>query len=148
MRLIQWPFFLLAGVVCAACTTQDMVSCNGKARFSEYPDSLFFALKSACDGPAQTFARPSENTVECREYLPPEPTASIILTYDGVPDRLPQLVISFQTEPDSPGYLVENDVYIDVPQKSGPSLQVRQKDARMNRILNDLYRSSGGVPEP
>ncbi len=137
----------LLSVVVAGCATQDLASYTGKARFAEYPDSLFLALQSACEGKAQEFTRPTSSTVECREYLPPEATASIILTYDGVPEELPQLVIQFQTRADTLGYIVENDVFLDVPQKSGPSLRVRQKDARLDRILNDLYRRAGGVPE-
>lgn len=130
-----------------ACTTQDMVQSTGKARFADYPDSLITALQRACDSPSQTFLRPTLNSVECRELLPPEPTAAIILTYDGTPEDLPELVIHFQTRADGPGFVVENEVFLHVPQKKGPALKVRQSDAGLNRMLDALYTRAGGVPE-
>ncbi|MDU9003750.1 hypothetical protein [Sedimentitalea todarodis] len=147
MRPVPAPFYFLLVVVLIGCETQDMVTSNAKARFASYPDSLIAALESACAGPAQTFLRPTPDAIECREYLPPEPTAAIILTYDGTTSDLPQLVIRFQTNEDTPGYLVENDVYLSVPQKSGAPLHVRQRDPRLNRVVNALYQRSGGVPE-
>lgn len=148
MRPVPAPFYLLLAVVMIGCETQDMVVSNAKARFTSYPDSLIAALESACTGPAQTFMRPTRDSIECREYLPPEPTAAIILTYNGVTSDLPQLVIRFQTQEDTPGFLVENDVYLNVPQKSGAPLHVRQQDPRLNRVVNALYQRSGGTPEP
>ncbi len=146
------PFALipaLLGVVTSACAPQDMGSTSGKARFAAYPAQLLAALESACNGPAQTFVRPTPDSVECREFLPPPSTAAIILTYDGTPEDLPQLVIRFQTRPDAPGYLVENQVYLNVPRKRGAPLHVRQDDhPRLNRALNALYRRTGGVPVP
>jgi hypothetical protein len=108
---------------------------------------LIEAFKSACSGPAQSFHRPEPDLYECREYLPPEPTAAIILNFDGTPEDLPQLVIRFRTRPDGTDFLVQNDVFLKVPQKTGVPLQVRQNDQRMLRTLNLLYRRAGGVPE-
>ena len=139
------PVLILAFL--GACTGQIASVSTGKARFAEYPDALFAALKTACDGPAQSFARPEPDLVECREYLPPGPTAAIILKYDGTIRDLPQLVIRFRARADDSGYLVENEVFLNVPQKSGAPLHVRQDDARVGRTLNALYRHSGGVPE-
>lgn len=147
MRPVPAALGLLLTVVISTCTTQDIVASNAKARFAAYPDSLVEALESACAGPAQTFLRPTPDSIECREYLPPEPTAAIILTYDGIPSDLPQLVIRFKTQSDTQGYLVENDVYLNVPQKSGAPLHVRQQDPRLNRVVKALYRRAGGVPE-
>ena len=130
-----------------ACATQDVAPPSGKARFNAYPDALYAAFESACSGPAQTFSRPEAGVVECREFLPPEPTAAIILNFDGTPEKLPQLVIRFRTRKDDPGYLVENDVYLNVPQKSGGPIEVRQNDSRLLRRLDTLYRRAGGVPE-
>ena len=134
-------------VLLGACTGQVASVSSGKARFAEYPDALFAALKTACDGPAQSFSRPEPDLVECREYLPPEPTAAIILKYNGTIQDLPQLVIRFRARTDNSGYLVENEVFLNVPQKSGAPLHVRQTDLRVNRTLDALYRHSGGVPE-
>ena len=89
---------LLPIVALAACTTQDVGTPSGKAHFAAYPDSLFDAFESACGGPAQSFRRPEPDMVECREYLPPEATAALILSFDGTTEALPELVIRFRAE--------------------------------------------------
>lgn len=138
---------ILLGVVLAGCATQDVVVSSGKARFADYPDSLIKEVQAVCSRPAQTFSRPDRDSMECREYLPPKPTAAIILAYDGNPQDLPQLVVRFQTRADTPGYLVQNDVFLLVPQKQGAPLRIRQTDADLSRMLNALYTRAGGVPE-
>ncbi len=102
-----WALFLVCLV---GCTTQDVAPATGDARFSDYPETLITAFRAACEGPAQTFSNPKPNLFECEEYLPPEPTAAIILNYDGTTDDLPVLVIRFRTTKESAGYLVENDL--------------------------------------
>lgn len=124
-----------------------MGALTGAARFSDYPSQLFAAFELACSSPAQTYRRHADDHVECREYLPPTETAAIILNYDGTPQDLPQLVFGFRTSRDTEGYLVRNEVYLNVPQKQGPALRVNQRDPRFDRMLADLYRRSGGVPE-
>lgn len=130
----------------AACAVQEAPTSSGKARFAEYPELLIAAFESSCTGPAQTFSRPERDLLECREYLPPEPTAAIILNYDGTTKDLPQLVVQFRTRADGTGYLVENSVFLTVPQKSGPPLRVEREDARLSRTLDRLYRRAGGTP--
>lgn len=118
-----------------------------KARFTHYPDSLLNAFRSACSQPAQSYSRLDADTVECREYLPPEATAAIILNFDGTHEELPELVIRFRTEAADTGYLVENDVFIHVPRRNGPALNVRRNDPHLKRTLGRLYTYSGGVLE-
>lgn len=134
-------------LVLTACATQDVVALSGKARFADYPDELMEAIESACTGPAQTFRRPEPALVECREFLPPATTAALILQYDGTPEDLPELVIQFRTQKGADGVVVENDVYVNVPQKAGAPRQVRRVDPRLNRTLAKLYERAGGVPE-
>lgn len=134
-------------MVLAGCATQDAEVLTGKARFPDYPDSLILAFQSACEGPAQTFSRPEPDLVECREYLPPETTGAIILNYGGTIEKLPELVIQFRTSADGSDYLVQNDVFVNVPQKTGKPVRVRQHDVQLTRTLNALYRRAGGVPE-
>lgn len=137
-------------LICAllgACATQDVGVSSGKARFTEYPEALFAAFQSACGGPAQSFAQPSSDLVECREYLPPETTAAIIFSFNGTPEDLPELVIRFRAEESEPGYVVQNDVFLNVPQRGGLPLQVRRTDPQLNRTLDALYERAGGVPE-
>lgn len=139
--------YLLPIVVLGACTTQDVVVSSGKARFAEYPVALIDALESVCGGPAQSFVRSDPDIVECREFLSPETTAALILNFDGTPEDLPEQVIRFSTQVEPTGYLVENDVFLNVPQKTGRALQVRKPDARLNRTLDALYERAGGIPE-
>lgn len=139
------PSLLL--VVLMGCTTQDVVEPSGNARFPEYPTDLIAAFKAACAEPSQTFLQPTREVVECREFLPPEPTAAIILSFDGTPADLPQLVIRFRTRQDAPGYLVESDVFLNIPQQSGEPLELRQEDPALGRTLANLYKRSGGSPE-
>ncbi len=142
MRLLG----LLPVVVIAGCATQDVATHTGKAQFSAYPDALFEVFESTCTGPAQTFDRPQPDMVECREYLPPDATAALILSFDGTTEKLPELVIRFQAEPADKGYLVQNDVFVSVPQKDGKKLQVRREDQKLMRALDRLYLRAGGVP--
>ncbi|MEX0284416.1 MAG: hypothetical protein AB3N23_07365 [Paracoccaceae bacterium] len=141
-------FRLLPVVVIAGCTTQDVAQPTGRAMFQSYPDALFEAFESACGGPAQTFNRPNPDVVECREYLPPEATAALILSFDGTTEDLPELVIRFQAQAADAGYLVENDVFVSVPQKDGRRVQVRREDHKLMRTLDKLYERAGGVPSP
>ena len=134
-------------LVLASCAPQDVAVSSGKARFASYPDTLLAAFETACTGPAQQFSRIDDDLVECREYLPPEPTAALILGYNGTTEDLPQLVIRFRTIANATGYLVENDVFVNVPQKSGDPIHVYQKDSRTLRRLDQLYLRAGGIPE-
>ncbi|MBI6629099.1 hypothetical protein [Pontibaca salina] len=138
------PLILVALTACVPPVDDSSI---GVARFASYPDDLFTALELACSSPAQTFLRLSENRVECREYLPPEPTAALILSHDGTQEDLPQLVIRFDAHADTLGWLVENDVFLNVPRRSSSALELRERDPRMTRTLNALYRRAGGVPE-
>jgi hypothetical protein len=141
MRLLFVPFVALLG----ACSAALPPPSSGKARYDAYPETLLAAFRSACTGRAQSFVRPSDGIAECREFLPPEATAAIILSFDGTAEDLPELVIRFETLADSEGYLVSNDVFLNVPQKSGDPLQVRQTDPRLTRAFDALYQRTGGT---
>ncbi|MBB97352.1 MAG: hypothetical protein CML68_22465 [Rhodobacteraceae bacterium] len=125
-----------------------MVS-SGRARFSAFPEPLYAAFRAACEGPAQNYRRPEPGFAECRELLPPDTTAAVILSYDGTLDDLPELVISFTTsEPlDGVGFVVQNDIFLNVPRRGAQELQVRLPDERLDRTINALYRKAGGTPE-
>lgn len=131
----------------AACAPQYVGPSSGKARFSEYPETLFDSFRSSCTGPTRTYKASGPNKAECFEFMPPRITAAFILEYTGVPEDLPQLVIRFQAEPQSDSYLVKNDVYVNVPQRSGGPRQVPYDDPKLRRQLDLLYIRAGGVPE-
>ncbi|WP_333685178.1 hypothetical protein [Pontibaca methylaminivorans] len=120
---------------------------GSRARFDSYPHLLFTAVEMACSSPAQHFQRPERDRVECREYLPPEPTAALILMHDGTPEDLPQVVMRFDTRAEASGWLVENDLFVNVPRRGTTALELRDAEAPPRRTLHRLYRDAGGRPE-
>ncbi|MEX0349561.1 MAG: hypothetical protein AB3N15_09050 [Paracoccaceae bacterium] len=112
----------------------------------EYPTQLFDVFETACNGPAYTFTRVSKDVYECRELLPPPEAAATILTYDGYPEDLPQLVIRFSASDATPGYLVDAELFLNVPQKEGLPQRVVPGDPRINRRMSRLLSMAGGVP--
>ncbi len=139
--------FAAGMLMLGACAPQDLEPPHTKARFSSYPRDLLGAFESACTGPANLYSEPADGVAECREYLPPDPTAALILQYDGTPEDLPQMVIQLRTRADTPGFLVEHDVYLNVPQKTGADIQIREYDTELHRTLEQVFIRAGGVPE-
>ena len=126
----------------AACTPQDIGPASGKARFSEYPAPFFEIFRISCSGPTRTFRSAGRGSAECRELMPPELTAAFILEYSGTPDDLPRLVIRFRARDDGQSYLVSNDVFVNIPQRSGAPRQVPFQDARLRRELEKQVKST------
>ncbi len=143
-------FFALTVLAVAGCTPingeADPVDGRTEARFTERPDHLFAALEETCTKPADTFVRKSPDQVQCRTFLPPKPTAAIILNYDGTIRDLPELVVQLSGQVDADSYVLENSYFLEVPQLRGPTLQVRQGDRRVERRMISLLRAAGGVP--
>ncbi len=135
-------------MLAAACAPQHDVVSSGQARFSEFPEPLYAAVQAACAGPAQSFSRPEPGIIECRELLSPDVTAAVILGLDGTIEDLPELVIRFSaTEAlDGIGYMVKNDIFLNVPRKDASTARVGLEDRRMSRTINALYRKAGGTP--
>ena len=145
-RLMRRLMALLLAVP-GACATQGSTDFSYTARFPEFPGHLYRALEESCSEPAQKYQRFSRNHAECREYLEPEATAAIILSYDGTPEDLPQLIMRFKSWADGQEFLLRTDAYLNVPQKSGGPIHVVFPSGQFNRTLKQLYRLSGGVPE-
>lgn len=135
-------------MLAAACAPQHDVVSSGRARFLDFPEPLYAAFREACEGPAQSFSRPEDGIVECRELLSPDVTAAVILSLDGTIEDLPELVIRFTaTEAlDGLGYVVKNDIYLNVPRKDATTARVDLEDRRMSRTIDALYRKAGGIP--
>jgi hypothetical protein len=141
------PLMPLMFAVLGACATQGGGNSSSTARFPEFPAKIFSALQRTCSKPAQQYTRVSQNVAECREYLEPEATAAIILTYDGTTDDLPQLVLRMVAQADGPEYLLTTNAYLNVPQKNQGAIRVVYPSPHFDRTLGKLYRQSGGVPE-
>lgn len=131
-----------------ACAPQDIEPSSGKARFSEFPEPLFAAFRESCTGPARTFRSSGRNNAECMELMPPYLTAAFILDYTGITEDLPRLVIRFQAEPDAGSFVVQNDLFVNVPQREGAPRQIPFESQNLRRQLDVLYVNAGGVPEP
>ena len=141
-------FFALICLFCVqACVTQDVAAISQRARFPEYPTTLFDAVEAVCTEPADVFRKPDRNTVECRSYLSPDATAAVLVIYDGTLDDLPQMVLRFEAEPQLPDYVVEFGAFLNVPRKEGPAVRVVHRDAAVNRRMQQVMRSAGGTPE-
>lgn len=140
-------FLILLLCVPGACATPMDQTTSRTARFPNYPTELFAAFKKSCSEPAQTFLRQGPNQRECREFLPPEPTALAILKYDGHTDDLPQLVIRISTRPDAKEHLVTIETYLDVPQKSGGSVHVIFPSPQYDWQMASLFEMAGGIAQ-
>ena len=138
---------LLAALALAGCATPAPETESGKARFSGYPQALFDAFRESCAGPARDFVSTDRHTVECRELMPPDLTASVLLAYDGTLEDLPRLVVRFRAQAQQTSYLVTNEVFVNVPQREGSAVRILFNDRKLTRDLARLYTSAGGVPE-
>ncbi len=133
-------------VIFVACTTQEVGPISRSAQFPEFPEDLFDAFKAACTDPAEEFSQISRRSRECRQFLPPEATAYLILNFDGYPQKLPQSVMRLTATENQSGFRVDAEMYLIVPQKDGSTLKVPVESKALDRKLSDLYRVSGGTP--
>ena len=138
-----WSLPVMAVVV--ACTSQDLDGFSRSAAFQEFPENLFAAFEAACADPGQEFTRVEQGTFECRQLLPPETTAYLILNFDGYPQKLPKSVIQLSSTQTTQGYRVDADMFLLVPQKSGRTLKIAVKSPTLDRKLARLYRVAGGT---
>ncbi|SEK06832.1 hypothetical protein SAMN05444007_1179 [Cribrihabitans marinus] len=133
--------FLLGG-----CVAQDVGPVAPSARFEDPPTRFLEAFEASCIGPAREFRELSTGALECREFMAPAATAAAIVEYDGYPQDLPQLVIRFLASEDAPGYRVDSELFLNVPQRTGLARRIAPSDPRITRQINRLYRAAGGEP--
>ncbi|MGI9370849.1 MAG: hypothetical protein ACR2O2_18635 [Ruegeria sp.] len=133
-------------VIFVACTTQDVGPVSRSAQFPEFPKDLFDAFKAACADPSEEFSQINRKSRECRQFLPPEATAYLILNFDGYPQKLPQSVMRLTATENQSGFRVDADMYLTVPQKDGSTLKVPVESKALDKKLSQLYRVSGGTP--
>ncbi len=129
-----------------ACSPQEQPFSSRSAQFGEYPKRLFDTFKVSCDGPGENFAQVSAGVFECRETLPPDATAFLILNYDGFPQKLPQSVRRMSSEKNSQGYRVDADLYFLIPQQNGSTVKVPVESEALDQELTSLFRFFGGTP--
>lgn len=135
---------LLALIV--SCTAQETPFASRSAQFPEYPESLFNTFKTDCAGPGDSYIKTGANSFECRETLPPEATAYLILSFDGYPQNLPQIVTRLSSTKNQTGYRVDADLYFLVPQKNGRTLRIPVESKDLDQDFSRLYSNFGGTP--
>lgn len=135
--------------VIVACTQQTTPSPGShRAQFSAYPQNLLSSFATDCSGPGDTYVQTGRASFECRELLPPQASAVLILNYDGSPQDLPEIVTRLKAAKNAAGYLVDANVFFRVTQKDGTALVVPIEGKDLNRDLSALYTRYGGVPVP
>ena len=144
MRLVLLPICVLL----TACSAMKAPVPTGQARYDSYPTTLIAAFRMACTGDADSLFERENGVLECRQFMPPEPTAATILYYDGTPEDLPQVVLQLQAIPDEAGFFVSNDVFLRVPQKSGQILKVPVSTNEVDRAFEKIYERTGGTVQP
>ncbi|WP_420863266.1 hypothetical protein [Algirhabdus cladophorae] len=141
--------YVVALLSIAGCTTQDTQLARQNpstafAQFSDYPGVLFTAAETTCSRPYETLIRTSKTKLRCEALPPPTVMAQIILAYDGTLDDLPRYVLEFSADQNPQGYLAKAVFYLDVPQRSGPTIHVKFADPDLRKNLDRLLEGSGG----
>ena len=129
-----------------ACAPQDVGPSSRSAQFDQYPKQLFDLFEISCSGPGETFRKVGTHSFECRELLPPETAAYLILNYDGYPQDLPDSVMRLTSTQTAGGYKVDASLFFNVPQKSGGTVEVPVESKELDRTIAALYRELGGAP--
>lgn len=141
------PFrFLPALALLVACSQQDAPPASRSAQFDQHPDRLFDTFETGCSGPGETFRKVSKRTYECREFLPPETTAYLILNYSGDPQDLPQSVMRLTSTRNEAGYRVDARIFFNVPQRTGATVEIPVESKALDQALGALYQRMGGSP--
>lgn len=140
LRLL--PVFALT----VSCTTQEAPTPSRSAQFSDYPQNLFNSFETDCAGPGDNYQKTGQGSFECRELLPPDTTAFLILNYDGLPQKLPQIVTRLSSIKNQLGYRVDADLFFLIPQKTGKTLKVPVQSSALDRDFSRLYTNFGGDP--
>ncbi len=143
MRFLSW-LPLMALIV--SCTSQETPLASRSAQFPEYPQRLFSTFKTDCAGPGDKYIKTGADIFECRETLPPEATAYLILSFDGYPQNLPQIVTRLSSTKNQTGYRVDAELFFLVPQKSGRTLRIPVESKDLDRNFSRLYTDFGGTP--
>ncbi|SEP56515.1 hypothetical protein [Thalassovita taeanensis] len=117
-----------------------------RARFDSFPPRLAPAVEAACNRPEQRVIYPTPELIECRTLMPPDPTGSLIMAYDGTLTDLPETVIRFHSTSDADGLILAVSFFIDVPQASGGHLFVALRSPALTRRFTAILRELGGTP--
>lgn len=140
-----WQLFPALALI-VACTPQVAPTPTKSAQFDTFPERLFETFETECDGLAEQFEKIGNQVFECRELLPPETTAFLILNYDGYPQDLPKSVMRMTSTKNASGYRVDAELYFNVPQKQGPAVKVPVESKALDTAIGALFQRMGGTP--
>ncbi|WP_299946238.1 hypothetical protein [uncultured Ruegeria sp.] len=140
-------FFLVPlALLIVSCTSQETPPASRSAQFSGYPQNLFNSFKTDCAGPGDQYVKIGTGSFECRETLSPEATAYLILSFDGYPQDLPEIVTRLSSSRNQNGYRVDAELFFMVPQKGGSTLRIPIESEELDRDFSRLYTNFGGTP--
>ncbi len=158
MRSARFPLIGLVAAALAGCAPAPAVeqaaspALGGplpgqwEAFYAVWPDRLLAGARAACRGPGSTLEAPDRGTVTCRSLPPPDLAASLILTFGGTVEALPEHVITFRAEPQGQGYRVTIDSVVIVPRPAGPPVEVRFDMSEFDRAVAAAVDATGGLP--
>ena len=149
IKSLVFAVAVLSGCAEPAPLAQDRVRAAAqghRALFPTYPTELFDAFSVYCTGTTRSFKMKTDGTAQCDDYLPPEPTAKVILRYNGIVSDLPKMIITLQSRETDDGYVVTNRNFLNVPQSDGRAVQVVFANRNTEKQIRDLFRMAGGKP--
>lgn len=157
-RAPRFPALLVLVALLAGCATprpqfaapvtsvQDLPATQ--AVFATTPMALTAGLAAACTRPGDRLVRISARSSECRSLMPPDAAAWAILTYDGVIEALPELVVNFTSRETEAGQALAIRTFLRVPQRRDAPKLIAIEDRSLTRRLQTAMARNGGTPLP
>ena len=146
-------FPVLAGLVCLACTPQDVAVAPEdslripvrKAYFETNPSVLHEVFRSGCNGPGDTYSEPDWQTARCTILPSPEGAAFLLIEFDAGLE-LPKLVVQKVTRRSGDGYEVEMSYFARIRSKEGALQRVYMAREQLDRQIDMILVNTGGTP--
>ena len=116
-----------------------------RAFFPSDPSALHAAFRMGCTNPGDAFTQPNRTTARCTLLPSPEGAAFLLIEFDASLET-PKLVMQKVTRPVDEGYEVEMSYYAQIRAKSGNRQRIYMQRPALDRQIDQLLESSGGVP--
>lgn len=153
MLRIGRAFWVVSGLLCLACTPQDVAVPSAdspdipvrKAYFDSNPEVLHEVFRTGCDGPGDTFSQPNWQTARCAILPTPEGAAFLLIEFDAELE-MPKLVVQKVTRRAGEGYEVEMSYFAEIRSKTGKRQRVYMPRAALDRQIDLILTNTGGTP--